>query len=97
MVDTLNGVIIGTELAVFFVILIYVVLLDMTSKSKMHRSINIFAGSLIIVSGMKFFIVLLEIKPAFAIEATIGLLSLAAGLGLISFLSYISKSIEDYR
>lgn len=97
MIDTITGVVIGAELAVFFVILIYVVLLDATSKSKMHRSINIFAGALILVSGIKFFTVLLEIKSVFAIELTMGLLSLVAGLGLISFLSYIGKSIEDYR
>lgn len=97
MVDTLSGVIIGAELAVFFVILIYVILLDATSKSKIHRSINIFAGALVIASGIKFFTVLLEIKSVAAIELTMGLLSLAAGLGLISFLSYMGKSIEDYR
>lgn len=97
MVETLNGVIMGLEVSVFFVILIYVILLDTTSESKMHRSINIFAGSLILVSGIKFFTVLLEIKSTFVTEVLSGVLFLAAGLGLISFLSYIGKNIETYR
>jgi len=97
MVDVLNGVILGTELAIFFVILIYVILLDTTSKSKMHSSINIFAGALILVSGIKFFTALLEVEDVLITGTLTGLLSLIAGLGLISFLSYISKNIENYR
>ena len=97
MIDTISGVVVGAELAVFFVILIYVILLDTTSKNKIHPSINIFAGTLILISGIKFFIALLEIESAFEIELVISLLYLASGLSLISFLSYVGEHIEEYR
>lgn len=97
MVDAINGVVIGTKLAVFFVILIYVILINATSRSNIHYSINIFAGALILVSAIKFFTVFLEIEPIFATQLLTSLLSLIAGLGLISFLSYINKNIKDYR
>ena len=97
MADAFSGLIIGTELAVFFVVLIYVILIDATSGSKIPRSINIFAGALILGAGLKFFTSLLEIKSFLATEVFTGALSLIAGLGLIAFLSHVDKNAESYR
>ena len=97
MADTLSGLIIGTELAVFFVTLIYVILIDTTSGSKIPRSINIFAGALILAAGLKFFTSLLEIESALVTEVFTGALSLIAGLGLIAFLVNVNKNAESYR
>ena len=96
MPDILSGVVIGAELAVFFVILIYAILIDATSKSKLSNSINLFASALILASGIKFFATLFEIKSMLP-DVLTSLLSLVAGLGLILFLSNISKNIKDYR
>ena len=97
MTEIISGVVIGIELAVFFVILIYVILIDTTSKSKLSSSINLFAGAFVLASGIKFFATLLEIESIFVTEILTGLLSLIAGLGLILFLSHINKNIKDYR
>ena len=96
MAEIINGVVIGIELAVFFVILIYVILIDATSKSKISNSINLFASALIVASGIKFFTTLFDFKSVLLTEVIIGFLFLTAGIGLILFLSHINKNIQDY-